>query len=364
MSEPCSPSAPLEAAMRSHLDNLTKPRGSLGFLEDLAVRLASVQNRVPPEPGKKAVFVVAADHGITGEGVSLYPREVTAQMMVNFLSGGAAINAIASACGFDVFAVDAGIDGEVRTEGLPAHEAGEDGRLGASPGLIRAKAARGTRNFLREDAMSSDTLQRCLANGRRIAARAVLSGYRYVALGDMGIGNTTSAAALLVGSGFAPGEIVDRGTGIDDAALERKRRVIRDALAARGPFPGPMETLAAVGGLELATMTGIILGLKGTGTACVIDGFPVTSAAWMARLIDPSVTGYLFAGHLSKVRGHLPVLRSLGLEPIVDFGMRLGEGTGAVLGGFILELAARVASEMATFETMGVARSTGEERDY
>ncbi len=354
----------LETAMREHLDNLTKPRGSLGKLEDLATRLAVVQGQVPPKPGKKAVFVIAGDHGVTEEGISLFPKEVTAQMAVNFLAGGAAINSLARGCGFDVFAVDAGIEGDIAIGGLPAHESGTEGPLGKSPGLVRAKAARGTKNFARENAMSAEVMRACLANGRTLADRAVESGYRYVALGDMGIGNTTSAAALLVAGGFAPDTIVDRGTGIDDATLAKKRAVVVDAVRDRGPFAGPEEILAALGGLEIATMTGLILGLKGKGVACLLDGFPVTSAAWIAHLMDPEVGAYLFAGHQSRVKGHLPVLKALGLEPIVDFGMRLGEGTGAVIGGFMLELAAKFASQMATFETMGVARSLEDERNY
>ncbi len=354
----------LEAAMRAHLDNLTKPKGSLGLLEDLATRLALVQGQVPPKPGKKAVFVIAGDHGVTEEGVSLFPKEVTAQMAINFLAGGAAINALSRGCGFDVFAVDAGIEGELVIGELPAHESGSEGPLGASPGLIRAKAARGTKNFARENAMSPEVLETCLANGRKLAERAALSGYRYVAIGDMGIGNTTAAAALLVAGGFAPELIVDRGTGIDDAALARKFTVIAEAVKNRGPFAGPKEILAALGGLEIATMTGLILGLKGKGIACLIDGFPVTSAAWIAYMMDPETAAYMFAGHQSKVKGHLPVLKAMGLEPIVNFEMRLGEGTGAVIGGFMLELSAKFASQMATFETMGVARSIEDEQNY
>jgi nicotinate-nucleotide--dimethylbenzimidazole phosphoribosyltransferase len=353
-----------ETAMRQYLDNLTKPKGSLGKLEDLATRLAVVQGHVPPKPGKKAVFVIAGDHGVTEEGVSLFPKEVTAQMAVNFLAGGAAINSLARGCGFDVFAVDAGIEGDIAIGDLPAHESGSEGPLGKSPGLIRAKAARGTKNFARENAMSAEVVEACLANGRALALRAAESGYRFVAIGDMGIGNTTAAAAVLVAGGFAPELIVDRGTGIDDATLARKYRVVVDAVRERGPFAGPKDILAAVGGLEIATMTGLILGLKGRGIACLLDGFPVTSAAWMARMMDPEVCAYLFAGHLSKVKGHQPVLAALGLEPIVDFGMRLGEGTGAVIGGFMLELAAKFASRMATFETMGVARSFEDEQNY
>lgn len=356
--------AELGNAMIAHLDNLTKPKGSLGRLEELGIQLAKVQGQVPPKPGKKAVFVIAGDHGVTDEGVSLFPKEVTAQMAINFLAGGAAINALARGCGFDVFAVDAGIVSDISIGNYHAHECPESGPLGPAPGLLRMKAARGTANFARENAMTREVVDACLANGMALAERAELSGYRYVAIGDMGIGNTTAAAALLVASGFDPARIIDRGTGIDDETLARKYRVITGAVAARGPFASPLEILAAVGGLELATMTGLILGLKGRGIACLIDGFPVTSAAWMACAIDPSVKEYLFAGHQSKVKGHAVVLEALGLVPIVSFDMRLGEGTGAVIGGFILELAARAASQMATFETMGVARSIEDEENY
>jgi nicotinate-nucleotide--dimethylbenzimidazole phosphoribosyltransferase len=185
-----------------------------------------------------------------------------------------------------------------------------------------------------------------------------------VAIGDMGIGNTTTAAALLVALGFGADEIIDRGTGIDDATLERKRSVIVNAVAARGPFTDAREALKKVGGFDLAMMAGLILGLKGRGIGCVIDGFPVSSAACAAWRMDPGVIDYLFAGHKSRVKGHAPVLAAMGLEPIVSMEMRLGEGTGAVTGGFMVELGVKAAREMASFEQMGVSKGSSDEKNF
>jgi nicotinate-nucleotide--dimethylbenzimidazole phosphoribosyltransferase len=334
--------------MQKHLDNLTKPKGSLGRLEEMALRLAEIQNAVPPKIGKKAVYVFAGDHGVVEEGVSLYPKDVTRQMVLNFLSGGAAINALARGCGFDVFAVDAGVAGTFPPD----------------CGVLDLKVGQGTRNMLKEPAMTEAELQLALARGGNLAASAADAGYDLVAVGDMGIGNTTTAAVLLLASGMAVDDVVDRGTGIDDAALARKREVVAASAAKHAPYPGPEAILRAVGGYDFAMMAGFILGLKGRRVACVLDGFPVTAAAYMAWRMDPAVRDYLFSGHLSKVRGHRPVLRAMGLEPILDLGMRLGEGTGAVLGANIIDLAVKTSREMASFDSAEVSRSTDDEKSY
>ena len=333
--------------MQSLLDNLTKPKGSLGELESIALKLSALQKRVPPVADKRGIWVFAGDHGIVEEGVSLYPQEVTRQMFANIGAGGAAINVLSRYCGFDLRLVDAGIAGSV-----PAVDA------------EICKAGEGTRNFAREEAMTSNQLSESLNNGKTLAKSAAKSGYELVAIGDMGIGNTTTASALVVAAGLPLLSIVDRGTGIDDKTLKHKSDIIAAAVKKHGPFQDAYHIMRCVGGLELATMTGFILGLADSGVGCLLDGFPVSSAAYMAWLIDPTCIDYLFAGHLSKVKGHKIVLQSMGLKPLLSLDMRLGEGTGAVIGGFLVFLSTKIASEMATFESAEVSRSDGDEKDY
>ncbi len=333
--------------MRNHLDNLTKPKGSLGDLEDFALRLAAIQGSVPPKVNKRINIVFAADHGITEAGVSLYPSDVTAQMVSNFLAEGAAINVLARHCGSDGRVVDAGIAGKTSAEGII------DMRIGP-----------GTRNFAQEEAMTEGELERCLENGRLLAEKVVDEGYDLVSLGDMGIGNTTTAAALLAANGFEVDDVVDRGTGIDDDTLKHKRDVVAGSVKRHGPHKDVRDSMRCLGGFEICMITGFILGLRGKKTACVIDGFPVTAGAYLAWMIDKSVSEFLFAGHKSKVRGHDIVLKRMCLKPILDLNMRLGEGTGAVLGGFILTMGAKIASEMASFDSAGVSRSNEDEENY
>jgi nicotinate-nucleotide--dimethylbenzimidazole phosphoribosyltransferase len=338
----------IASAMQAHLDNLTKPAGSLGKLEGYAMKLAAIQGRVPPVIAKKAVYVFAGDHGIVEEGVSLYPKDVTHEMMANFLSGGAAINVLSRYCGFEVFAVDGGVDAD----------------FPAGSKIIDLKVGRGTKSFLTDEAMTHAEFDLAMENGRKLAAGAIKEGFDLVAVGDMGIGNTTTAAALLVATGFPAGAVVDRGTGIDDAALAHKYDVVVEGVKKHGPYSGAPDIMRKLGGFEMAEMTGFILGLKGSGVACMIDGFPVTAAAYMAFMIDPEVASYLFAGHLGKVKGHGPILERMGLEPIVAFDMRLGEGTGAVIGGFMVDLASKTACEMASFESAGVSKSGDVEKNF
>lgn len=354
--------------MQKHLDSLTKPRGSLGRLEDLVIKFAVMQERVPPRISKKAVYVFAADHGITAEGVSLYPQEVTYQMLLNILSGGAAINALAGGAGtdgaasWDLVAVDAGVAADTTADNaavLKLAEALPPGRR-----FMNKKIGAGTANFLHQPAMTETALDAALAAGESLAEDAEKQGYELVAIGDMGIGNTSTAAALLVASGFPLDEVVDRGTGIDSATLNHKRDVIAQAVEKHQPFTSPRDILQKVGGYDLAMMAGLILGLRNRKIGCIIDGFPVTSAAFMAYSMDKTVTDFLFAGHLSKVQGHKPVLNAMGLEPILDLGMHLGEGTGAVLAGYILELAVKTSSSMASFASAGVSDSSHEEEKY
>jgi nicotinate-nucleotide--dimethylbenzimidazole phosphoribosyltransferase len=333
--------------MQAHLDNLTKPKGSLGNLEEYALKLAAIQRRVPPRADKRLSIVFAGDHGIADEGVSLYPKEVTAQMVMNFLSGGAAINVLSKHCGSDVWAVDAGVAGEIGV-----------------PGAIDMRIGPGTRNFAQEPAMSAEELEQCLERGKALAERAADEGYDLVSIGDMGIANTTTAAALLVANGLALEDVVDRGTGIDTETLKHKLDVVDGAVKKHGPFADVHATMRCLGGFEICMIAGFILGLKGKKIACVVDGFPVTAGAFLAWRIDEEIAEFLFAGHRSKVKGHQVTLEKMGLEPIVDLNMRLGEGTGAVIGGFLVSLGAKIASEMASFDSAGVSRSEGDEEDY
>lgn len=333
--------------MQQHLDNLTKPVGSLGDLEDFAMKLSLVQGRIPPKVEKKISVVFAGDHGIAEEGVSLYPKEVTAQMVLNFLSGGAAINVLSRHCGFDNWVVDAGVASDT-----------------SGDGLLDMKVGRGTKNFAREEAMTGDELLLCLERGRTLAARIADDGYDLVSVGDMGIANTTTAAALLAANGLSLDDVVDRGTGIDDETLRHKRGVIEAALDKHGPFDDVYASMRCLGGFEICMICGLILGLKDKKVACVVDGFPVTAGAFLAWTIDNEVSDFLFAGHKSKVKGHIVTLQKMGLKPIVDLNMRLGEGTGAVLGGFLVALGAKIACEMASFASAGVSRSETDEENY
>jgi nicotinate-nucleotide--dimethylbenzimidazole phosphoribosyltransferase len=342
--------------MEEHLDGLTKPRGSLGKLETYCVKMAEIQRRVPPEINKKAIYVFAGDHGIASCGVSLYPQEVTRQMALNILTGGAGINALAGGTGWEITLVDAGIMGD----DLPP-----DGDLKAVCPLVRARIGRGTRNSFEEAAMTEAETEQALSRGRALAEDAADRKIDLAAIGDLGIGNTTTAAAMLVAAGFPAEDMVDRGTGIDDAMLEHKKRVVLEVVKRRNPpKTDGRAILQNLGSFDFAMMAGFILGLENRGIACVLDGFPVSSAAYMAYLIKARVRDWLFAGHLSRVAGHRPLLNKMGLDPIVDLDMRLGEGTGAVIGGHIVELGVKTAREMASFSSAHVSDTDRHEEKY
>ncbi|MDL2229218.1 nicotinate-nucleotide--dimethylbenzimidazole phosphoribosyltransferase [Treponema sp. OttesenSCG-928-L16] len=349
------PVTEIEAAMRNSLDSLAKPRGSLGRLEDFCVKMAKIQGTVPPRIRKKGLYIFAGDHGITEEGVSLYPPEITGQMVRAFLSGQAAVNTLAAECGWELAAVDAGV-----AVSFPPETA-----LSSPHRFLPRKIHRGSRSFLKEDALTREELDQALEQGKELAGDAKERSYDLAALGDMGIGNTSTAAAILSAAGFPSDIMTDRGTGIDGEMLAHKRRVIEKALELRKARKNDaLDIMKKLGSCDLAMMTGFILGLRGQGIACVLDGFPVTSAAYMAYMLDPGVTDYLFAGHLSKVSGHKPVLDALGLEPVVSLGMHLGEGSGAVIGGRIVELALLTARNMAGFSQAGLSGSSKEEELY
>jgi nicotinate-nucleotide--dimethylbenzimidazole phosphoribosyltransferase len=277
-------------------------------------------------------------------------------MVLNILTGGAGINALAGGTGWDISLVDAGVLGG---DFLP------DSEINPRCPFVRMRIRSGSGNILKEAAMSAEETRRSLDQGKALAQNAVDRGFDMTAIGDLGIGNTTTAAAMLTAAGFNAADVVDRGTGIDNAMLENKRKVVEAAVRrAQVPLGYGEAILQELGSPDFAMMAGFILGLEGRGIACVLDGFPVTSAAYMAYLINPKASEWLFAGHLSKVTGHKPVLERMGLEPIVNLNMRLGEGTGAVIGGHIIEMGVRAAREMASFSDAHVTDSGASEEKY
>jgi nicotinate-nucleotide--dimethylbenzimidazole phosphoribosyltransferase len=282
-------------------------------------------------------------------------------MAMNMISGGAGINALSDAMNWEVNVVDSGIAGD-----FPSDEELQKQGTGvrAKHRLIRAKIAKSSNNFYNESSMSEDELEAALAKGKEIAEDALDHGYSIVAIGDLGIGNTSTAAAQLVAAGFDAGAVIDRGTGIDDKALSHKKRVIKEAVVRRRPVNNALSIMQELGGYDLAMMTSFILELEGKHIPVVLDGFPVTSAAYMAFMQNKNVVDYLFAGHLSKVSGHKVVLEKIGLKPIVSLDMHLGEGTGAVIGGYILELATVCARNMASFDSAAVSGKDIEEQKF
>ncbi|GAA4706545.1 nicotinate-nucleotide--dimethylbenzimidazole phosphoribosyltransferase [Phytohabitans rumicis] len=330
------------SAARALHARLTKPAGSLGALEELSVRLAGLAGQCPPPlPEPAAVAVFAGDHGVHAQGVTPWPQEVTGQMVANFLSGGAVVNAFARQVGASVTVVDVGVL--------------ED--LGEGPGLIAAKVRAGTRDMTTEPALTRDEVSAALEAGARVAFRLVDEGARALLTGDMGIANTTPAAALIAAfTGAEPEAVTGRGTGIDDYTYARKVAVVRAALAHHTLDPAdPVGVLAAVGGLEHAAIAGFILGGASRRVPVILDGVIAASAALAAAALAPDAVGAMVAGHRSAEPGATVALAHLGLEPLIDLGMRLGEGTGAVLALPIVASAVRVLHEVATFDSAGVS---------
>jgi len=329
----------------ARLNSLTKPPGSLGRLEEIARRLVGIREETWPKCQHKAIFTLASDHGVTQEGVSAYPKIVTQQMVLNFLTRGAAINVLCRHAGIDVIVVDIGVDGEF---------SGVDG-------LLERKVARGTRNMAREAAMSTAELHAALAVGLDLAESAGNDGRTLIGTGEMGIGNTTSASAITAAlTGCPAAAVTGRGTGVDDSALQHKIKVVEMALAANRPRPSdPLDILRKVGGLEIAGMTGLIVGAAGRRIPIVIDGFISTAAAAIACTAEPKVKEFIFAGHRSVEPGHRVLLEFIGQRPLLDLEMRLGEGTGAALAMNLIEAATKILNEMATFSSAGVAGAVG-----
>ncbi|MGG2994827.1 nicotinate-nucleotide--dimethylbenzimidazole phosphoribosyltransferase [Paenibacillus macerans] len=333
------------AAAEERLGRLTKPPGSLGKLEELAVRLAGITGETLPEFPRRTVFVMAADHGVCEEGVSAFPAEVTPQMVGNFLAGGAAVNVLARQAGADVVCVDIGVNAEL-----------------SHPALVSRKVRYGTANMAKGPAMTREEAEAAVLIGARLVEEAASRGVRLFVTGEMGIGNTTASAAMMSAlSGISPEQSVGRGTGIDDVRLRGKIEVVRRALEINRPDPGdPLGVLAKVGGLEIAGLAGVILGAAKSRCPVVIDGFISSVAALAASRLAPEAAGYMIASHVSAEQGHRQLLRELKLEPMLELGMRLGEGTGGVLALHLVDAASRIVREMATFESAGI--STGGNR--
>lgn len=333
------------AAAREHHLRLTKPPGALGRLEDAGVQLAAIAGESPPPvPSPAAVAVFAGDHGVLAEGVSPWPAEVTAQMVTNFCSGGAAINVLARHAGARVVVVDVGVASE-----LAPHES-----------LVSARVRAGTANLAVGPAMSVEEARAAFEVGVTVAGRLVDEGARCLVTGEMGIGNTTPSAALIaVFTGLPAAAVTGRGTGIDDSMLRQKLLVVERAvarLAGRGgaAAASPMEVLAEVGGLEIAALAGFIVGGAARRVPVVVDGVIACAAALAAAAIEPNALGYCVAGHRSSEPGASAALAHLGLVPLLDLDLRLGEGSGACLAVPVLQAAAKILREMATFDAAGV----------
>jgi nicotinate-nucleotide--dimethylbenzimidazole phosphoribosyltransferase len=335
----------MEAARRRQ-DTLTKPQGSLGQLEELSIRLAGMMGSSRPKIQRKAIITMVADHGVVAEGVSLYPQEVTRQMVLNFLGGGAGINVLARHVGARVVVVDMGVIG-----GCEPH-----------PELLCRMIDFGTRNMVQGSAMSRQQALDAVEVGIEVLESEVAKGLDIVGTGDMGIGNTTASSAVCAAiTGKPVIEVTGRGTGLGDEQLAHKVAVIQKALAVNQPNPDdPLDVLAKVGGFEIGGLAGVILGGAANRIPVVIDGFISGAAALIAAGLSPASKEYLIAAHLSVEAGHRAALDHLGLTPLLNLRMRLGEGTGAALGIGIAEAAAKILDEMATFEEAGVSEAEKE----
>jgi nicotinate-nucleotide--dimethylbenzimidazole phosphoribosyltransferase len=328
------------ALARARQMELTKPTGSLGRLEEIAVQLAGITRQSRPSVQRKAVIVMAADHGVVKEGVSAYPADVTPQMVMNFLADGAAINALARQANARVTVVDIGVAVELD-----------------HPNLLVRKIRSGTANMVQGPAMSREEMLQAVNVGIEVLDTLAAQGLDLVATGEMGIGNTTAASAIsacLLGVPVA--QVTGRGTGIDDAQLEQKIRIIERAIAQNEPITDdPLDVLAKVGGLEIAGLVGVILAAAARRIPIVLDGFISSAAALVACVLCPTVQQYLLAGHVSVEQGHRFILEKLDLVPLLDLNLRLGEGTGAVLAMHIIEGAVRTHNDMATFAEASVS---------
>jgi len=337
--KPLDEGAMAEARTRQNM--LTKPRGSLGRLEELSVKIAGITGKVMPHIEQKAIVTMAGDHGVIAEGVSAYPQEVTAQMVYNFLRGGAGINVLAKHIGARVVVVDMGV-----AANLEPH-----------PSLVSRKIAFGTGNMAKEPAMSREQASQAIESGIEVINEEVAKGLDIIGVGDMGIGNTTASSAICAAiTGEPVAKVTGRGTGISDEQIALKVKVIETALALNKPDPeDAIDVLSKVGGFEIGGIAGVILGAAAQRIPVVIDGFIAGAAALIATRLCPKVKDYLIAAHVSAEAGHKVMLDYLGLKPLLDLGMRLGEGTGAALAISIVEAAAKTLAEMATFADADVS---------
>ncbi len=331
------------AAAQSRQNTLTKPHGSLGRLEELSIQLAGIKGTASPKLEHKSVIIMAADHGVAAETVSLYPQEVTRQMVLNFLKGGAAINALAGQIGARVIVVDMGVKGGFQP----------------LPGLLCKMVDFGTQNITQGPAMSRQQAIDAIEAGIQAVEAEMAKRLDIVGTGDMGIGNTTASCAIFSAiSGKQPKKITGRGTGIGDKQLAHKIKVIERALSINKPNPkDPLDVLSKVGGFEIGGLVGVMLAGAAYRIPVAIDGFISGVAALIAVGLSPQAKDYLIAAHLSAEAGHEQLLQFLGLKPLLNLNMRLGEGTGAVIGMFLADAAARTLSQMATFAQAGVSEA-------
>ncbi|MHC4197466.1 MAG: nicotinate-nucleotide--dimethylbenzimidazole phosphoribosyltransferase [Planctomycetota bacterium] len=340
--------AAAQRKMRAKTAKWAVPQGSLGRLEELAALYASIRTTHNHEVRDKVVFTMAGDHGVVAEGVSAFPQEVTRQMVQNFLNGGAAVNVLARHVDARVVVVDCGVVGEISP----------------GPGLRTRKIGHGTGNIAKGPAMSTGDAVRSIELGIETLEEELPRGADLVAVGDMGIGNTTPSSAILavLSSGNADvREVTGQGTGVNGAALTRKQDVVAAALEVNQPDPGdPIDVLAKVGGFEIGAIAGVCLGAARHRRPVIIDGFISSAGALLAARIEPKVKGYLIASHLSTERGHRLILEELGKRPVLDLEMRLGEGTGALLAMSIVEASVKLLDQMATFSEAGVSESLSE----
>ncbi len=327
-------------------NELTKPPGSLGILEQISIRLAGMQRTAQPQIGKKVVIVMAADHGIAEEGVSAFPSDVTAQMVYNFAEEGAAVNVLARFAGAEVIVVDIGVKQDISSEKV-----------------VHEKIRYGTSNMTRGEAMTREEARDAVLVGARIAGQAIDEGASLIATGDMGIGNTSASSAIISCLGdIELSSVVGRGTGVDDEGLKRKLVAIEKAIKInRLNSEDPLDVLHKVGGLEIGGLTGVILEGARRQIPVIIDGFISSAAALLASKLAPKSINYMIASHTSAESGHSRALTEIGLSPMLNMNMRLGEGTGAVLAMTVVEAAAKLLSEMATFEQAGVSKEKREE---
>lgn len=330
----------LETALRSKIDHKTKPLGALGQLEALALQIGLVQDTLSPQLRRPTMLVFAADHGIAQSGVSAYPQAVTEQMVLNFLRGGAAINVFCHANGLDLRVVDAGVNAD----------------FGGVAGLLDRKVAMGSANMIEQAAMTLAQCEQAMAHGAALAQQLADEACNVIGLGEMGIANTSSAALLAHAyTGLPLVDCVGRGTGLDDAGLARKLAILQEVLAVHGQPATALEILRHYGGLEIAMMAGAMLGAAQCGMIILVDGFIASAAYLAASAMQPALRDYAVFSHCSDEHGHRKMLNHLGVRPLLDLGMRLGEGTGAALAYPLLVAAVAFLNDMATFESAGVS---------